>query len=87
MTKLSLIAVAALPLASQAFAPVTPAVQQVQVPSTHLFAEVDDKASEAVFLAPDESKTDDDVAFAKAESLGRGAAKVSFGFLVSVSDR
>jgi len=45
---------------------------------TPLFAEADEKASEAVFVAPEEGMIDEDVAFAKAESLGRGASKVSF---------
>ena len=80
MTRLSLIAVAALPLAS-AFAPIAPTSVALSKPafvqSTPLFAEVDESA-ESVFIAPDESKTDEDVSFAKAESLGRGAAKVSY---------
>eukprot|EP00558_Chaetoceros_sp_UNC1202_P002731 CAMPEP_0197247350 /NCGR_PEP_ID=MMETSP1429-20130617/29072_1 /TAXON_ID=49237 /ORGANISM="Chaetoceros sp., Strain UNC1202" /LENGTH=231 /DNA_ID=CAMNT_0042708241 /DNA_START=83 /DNA_END=778 /DNA_ORIENTATION=+ len=81
MTKLSLIAVAVLPLAAQAFAPIAPVVSNKPAfcsQSTPLFAE-DEKAADAVFVAPDDSETDVDAAFAKAESLGRGAAKVKRG--------
>jgi len=84
MNKLNLLVVAAaIPVAS-AFAPVAPASALVVaskpafVPSA-LFAE-DGKASDAVFLA-DEGEPDEDVSFAKAESLGRGAAKVSYLFV------
>jgi len=81
MTKFTLLAIAAaVPIAS-AFAPVAPA-NSVAVSNKpafvpfELFAEEEGKTSEAVFLA-DEGGVDEDAAFAKAESLGRGAAKVS----------
>ncbi len=83
MTKLSLIATAALaPVATTAFAPIAPSTQIVTNPAfavqRPLFAEVEDKASEAAFV-PVEAETsesaDDDI-FAKAESLGKGSAKV-----------
>lgn len=87
MTRWTSIAVAALPLTIQAFAPMVPHHQHgVQVakngktswiPSTLLFAEGDDKkASESIFIGLDEEDIDEEVTFAKAESLGRGAAKV-----------
>jgi hypothetical protein len=81
MTKLNILAVAALPLAAQAFVPVAPshAITIANKPAfvaTHLFAEDDNKASEAVFQGLDEESVDEDVTFVKAESLGRGAAKV-----------
>lgn len=81
MTKLSLLAVAALPVAS-AFAPIAPAnsiavVEKPVFTPSVLFAEEEGKASEAIFVAPEEGESDEDVAFVKAESLGRGAAKVS----------
>ena len=81
MNRLGLITVAALPLAS-AFAPVAPSriltasSNAVFIKPSPLFAEPDDAASEAVFVAPEEGKVDEDISFAKAESLGRGAAKV-----------
>lgn len=84
MTRLSLIAVAALPMAS-AFAPIAPITSMAVsnkpafLQPTPLFAEADEKASEAVFVAPEEGTIDEDVAFAKAESLGRGASKVKRG--------
>jgi hypothetical protein len=83
MTKLSLLAVAALPVAS-AFAPIAPAnsiavVEKPVFTPSVLFAEEEGKASEAVFVAPEEGESDEDVAFVKAESLGRGAAKVKRG--------
>lgn len=81
MTKLSLLAVATLPLAAQAFAPINAVVSTKPAfctQSTPLFAE-DEKVAESVFVAPDESETDVDATFAKAESLGRGAAKVKRG--------
>jgi hypothetical protein len=80
MTKLNIVAVAALPLAAQAFAPVAPShaitVNKPAFVATHLFAEEENKASEAVFQGLDEKSVDEDVTFAKAESLGRGSAKV-----------
>lgn len=80
MTKLNIVAVAALPLAAQAFAPVAPShaiiVNKPAFVATHLFAEEENKASEAVFQGLDEKAVDEDVTFAKAESLGRGSAKV-----------
>lgn len=84
MNKLTLLVVAAaIPVAS-AFAPVAPA-SAIAVASNPafvpfaLFAEGEGKASEAVFLA-DEGEPDEDVSFALAESLGRGAAKVSYSY-------
>lgn len=45
-----------------------------------LFAEgEDDKATEAVFLAPDETSTDEAVSFEVVESLGKGSAKKKRG--------
>ena len=80
MTKLNILAAVALPLAAQAFAPVasTHAIiaNKPAFVATHLFAEEDNKASEAVFQELDEESVDEDVTFSKAESLGRGAAKV-----------
>lgn len=82
MTKLNILAAAALPLAVQAFAPVAPThaiiANKPAFVATHLFAEEDNKASEAVFKELDEDSVDEDVTFSKAESLGRGAAKVRF---------
>lgn len=85
MNRLSLIVVAALPMAS-AFAPIAPStsitINKAAFTAAPLFSETgtseESAASESVFIAPDESKTDEDVSFAKAESLGRGAAKVRF---------
>jgi hypothetical protein len=85
MTKLSLIAAAALaaPIATTAFAPisqqrfvVSPAAFVTQGP---LFAEVEDKASEAAFLPAEPGTVDEDAAFAKVESLGKGSAKAKRG--------
>ena len=81
MTRLSLITAAAVLPAVTAFAPIAPAskvvVNRPGLIQTPLFAE-EDKSAEAVFVAPEESVAgDEDVTFAKAESLGRGAAKVS----------
>jgi hypothetical protein len=80
MTKLNILAAVALPLAVQAFAPVAPThaiiANKPAFVETHLFAEEDNKASEAVFQELDEESVDEDVTFSKAESLGRGAAKV-----------
>lgn len=86
MTRWTNVAVAALPLTIQAFAPLAPShhrlamannVKTSRVPSTLLFAEGDDnKASESVFMGLEEEDIDEDVTFSKAESLGRGAAKV-----------
>jgi len=81
MTKLTLLAIAAVVPVASAFAPVAPATsiavsnKPAFVPFV-LFAEEEGKASEAVFIA-DEGEVNEDAAFAKAESLGRGAAKVS----------
>jgi len=79
MKILSLIAVAALPTASAFVSPASSIVvsnKPAFVQSTPLFAE-EGKTADSVFLAPEEGETDDDVAFAKAESLGRGSSKVS----------
>jgi len=84
MTRLSLLAVAALPLASQAFAPQTslaqPAAFCSQQSVAPLFAAEDDGASEAVFVPPtaEEAAPVDD-GLDKAEKLGRGAAKIKRG--------
>ena len=81
MTKFSLIATASLLPAAIAFSPIAPTTQitsQFGVASQGaLFAEVDDKAAEAVFLPADEGSVDEDATFAKVERLGKGAAKVS----------
>mmetsp|Transcript_1495 Transcript_1495/g.1407 ORF Transcript_1495/g.1407 Transcript_1495/m.1407 type:complete len:233 (+) Transcript_1495:82-780(+) len=79
MTRLNLIVVAVLPFATLGFAPIANTIAKPAfVSSTPLLAE-DESAAESVFVAPDASETNDDVAFAKAESLGRGAAKIKRG--------
>lgn len=84
MTKLSLIATVALtPIATTAFAPIAPSTQIATKPTfvvqKPLFAEVEEnKATEAAFVPvePEASEGADDDVFAKAESLGKGSAKV-----------
>jgi hypothetical protein len=85
--KLSLIYLTALLPLSSAFSPIAtgksvlastnnenPVTYSVSYP---LFAQEEGKASDSVFLSPENEEVNEDVAFSKAEMLGRGAAKVS----------
>ena len=77
MTRLILIAAALAPVATNAFSPIAPISKPVTfVSQQSLFAEVEDKASESVFLPSEETSSDEEDIFAKAESLGKGSAKV-----------
>lgn len=83
MTKLSLITTVALvPAVVTAFAPIAPTANQIAtkpafVAQGPLFAETEDKAVEAAFVPVDAAPEEgDDEVFAKAESLGKGSAKV-----------
>lgn len=81
--KLSLIYLTALLPLSSAFSPIAtgksvlnknPVTSSVSYP---LFAQEEGKASDSVFLSPENEEVNEDVTFSKAEMLGRGAAKVS----------
>mmetsp|Transcript_12904 Transcript_12904/g.24233 ORF Transcript_12904/g.24233 Transcript_12904/m.24233 type:complete len:237 (-) Transcript_12904:233-943(-) len=85
--KLRLLHIAALPIAS-AFSPISTGNSIVSSAnknpvasfvSSPLFAQEDGKASDAVFLSPENEEVDEDVTFSKAEMLGRGAAKIKRG--------
>ena len=58
-----------------------------QALSTPLFAETEDKAAESAFLPIADDVEVADAAFAKAESLGRGSAKVRNAKLTWNRDR
>lgn len=83
--KLSLIYLTALLPLSSAFSPIAtgksvlnknPVTSSVSYP---LFAQEEGKASDSVFLSPENEEVNEDVTFSKAEMLGRGAAKVKRG--------
>lgn len=66
---------------ASAFAPASPLnFQQKSISLTKVFAEGEETAaSEAVFVPPAETETNDDAVFDKVEKLGRGSAKAKRG--------
>ena len=90
MTKLALLVAAALaPASTNAFAPGASIVpsKSAFVSQQPLFAEVENKAEESAFVPLETEAVDEDATFAKAESLGRGAAKASSVKLTSQKKR
>jgi hypothetical protein len=72
--KLSLVILSVATMAAQSFVIPTGSTNTL---SRSIMYSSEEGASEAVFVPPAEEEVDEDAAFAKAELLGRGAAKVS----------
>ena len=78
ISKLSVLAVVALASSVTAFAP-SSGISASSIQKRHILVALnaeEGSASDSVFLAPDETAEEVDKALEKAESLGRGAAKV-----------
>jgi hypothetical protein len=73
--KLSLVILSVATMAAQSF--VIPTGLTNTLSRSIMYSSEEGSASEAVFVPPSEEAVDEDAAFAKAELLGRGSAKVS----------